>query len=453
MSASPARRVARKVFTRVRERGSFAHETLDAALKAANLSSADTALATRIAYGSIQTSGTLRETVERYLDGKRVEPRIMDALSVAAYELIYLRTPDRVAVHQGVELVREVRRQAAGLANAILRRLADDVAGFPWGDPNADSAALARLYGHPLWLTDMWVTELGHAIAATVLAADNEPAPLHLAVNPFVASAEEALATLRAEGTTATSCILPGCLSVDNPASAVGGDALARGEVLVADAGAQLVCMLVRPRSGERIVEVGAGRGTKSILLQAEAVRSGGPASITAIDSHEFKTRILAERMASFGVPGVVGLTGDARDMSSIADAPVSGSVDAVLVDAPCSGLGTLRRHPDKRWRVTSEDVNAMASLGQELLTEAAGLVRVGGFVVYSTCTIAKRENDAVIRGFLESVSGHDFRVDSVAGDVPETWKRFVTAEGYFQSLPEPGGLDGHFAARLVRIS
>ena len=161
---------------------------------------------------------------------------------------------------------------------------------------------------------------------------------------------------------------------------------------------------------------------------------------------------MLAERLQRHGVPGVHILIGDATDFSAIKGAPAEGTVDAVLVDAPCSGLGTLRRHPEKRWRVHPADIDSLATLGLKLLSEAARLVRRGGFVVYSTCTLAEMENAGVVRAFLESEDGSAFLVDSVAGGVPEAWQRFVTEEGFFRSLPLTDGPDGHFAARLVRV-
>jgi len=200
------------------------------------------------------------------------------------------------------------------------------------------------------------------------------------------------------------------------------------------------------------IVEVGAGRGTKTLLMQAAAVRDGGPATIYAVDIHEFKSRLLAERLERFGVPGVHSLTGDATSLGSVEGAPIEGSVDAVLVDAPCSGLGTLRRHPEKRWRVTPADIESLAALGSRLLGAAARLVRPGGFVVYSTCTLADAENAQVIEGFLGSELGSSFRIDSFVDEVPPEWRRFLTPEGFFRSVPEADGPDGHFAVRLVRV-
>lgn len=451
MSASSARIRAREVVSLVRERSGFAHEVFDSRLRDSDLPAAEIALATRLAYGSLQTQGTLDETLDRYIGGRKLEPRVRDALRVAAYEILFLRTPARAAVHQGVELVRSMRPQASGLANAVLRRLADDAPAFPWGDPDTDTAALARMYGHPLWLAEMWIAELGRETAAAVMAADNEPAPLYVAVNPFGGSAEEAVAALEADGAQARACPMDGCLQLDDAARAVHGNALRDGRVVACDAAAQAVARLARVTPGSRVLEVGSGRGTKTMLLQGDAVQRGGPAQIFALDLHAFKARLLEERLARFGVPGVSALVGDARDLASVEGIPEAGSVDAILIDAPCTGLGTLRRHPEKRWRVTPADVESLGELGLQLLKEATQLVRRGGFVVYSTCTVARCENAAVVEAFLAGEQGGEWSIDSLADQVPAEWRAFVTDEGYFSSFPVSGGPDGHFAARLVR--
>lgn len=452
MSASPARIAAREVLTRVREGSAYAHEVLGQSLRRMKLTGEDAAFATRLAYGALQTEGTLDEAIDRHLGGKRIEPRVRDALRVSAYELLYLSTEQRAAVHQGVELVRSARKQAAGLANAVLRRIAEDASTFPWGDPDTDTHALARLHGHPAWLAEMWIAELGRDTATAVMAADNEPAPLFLAENPFAGTSEVIAAALADDGAEASPCEIAGCLVAGDPGAAVRGSALADGLVIATDAAAQFVAGLVRAHAGMTIVEVGAGRGTKTLLMQAAAKRSGGVATIHAVDVHEFKSKLLTQRLDRFGVPGVHSLTGDATSFESIQGAPSQGSVDAVLVDAPCSGLGTLRRHPEKRWRVTPADLESLAELGARLLEAAALLVRPGGFVVYSTCTLAEVENDRVIQGFLGSEQGSSFRIDSFVDEVPLAWRRFVTPEGYFRSVPELGGPDGHFAVRLVRV-
>lgn len=450
MPVSPARRAAYEVVRRVRERDAYGPQVLDAVLTRAAMPAEESALATRLARGTLASLGTLDDALDRFLSKPgALEPQVRDALRVAAYELLFARTPARAAVHQGVESVRRVRPQAAGLANAVLRKLADAVPSFPWGDPATDLGALARLTAHPLWLVERLVADLGEQPARGVLAADDAPAPLYLAHVPFAGSFEEALAQLVADGADPVAGPLPGSIEARVPGAAVRGRAVAEELVLVADAAAQFAPVAAAPAPGGLVVDVAAGRGTKTVLLQAAASRAGGLARIVALDLHAFKSEVLRARLDRLGVPDVTVVTGDAVDPESVAGVPALGSADVVLLDVPCSGTGALRRHPEKRWRLTPEQVSELAALQRSLLTSAARLVRPGGIVVYSTCSILQEENRDVVGYFLQGEAGTGFRVRGVADAVPGVWAPFVTPEGYFQSLPAVGGPDGHFVAVL----
>jgi 16S rRNA (cytosine967-C5)-methyltransferase len=453
VSVSPARRAAYRVVKRVREREAFGPQTLDAVLAAAHLTPGDTALATRLTYGTLQTQGVLDEAIDRVTDKPgAIEPQVRDALRIAAYELLFMRTPPRAAVHEGVEMVKSVRQQAGGLANAVLRRVAASVDSFPWGDAATDPDALARLTAHPRWLVDLLIADLGEADARLMLAADNEAAPLYLWHDPFVGTFVEAVDTLVADGAEPAECALPGCIEARTPAAAVRGEAVRRHLLEITDASAQVVTLAVGGRPGEVVIDLAAGRGTKTVQLQALAAAAGGPADLFAVDIHPFKAEVLAARMRTLDVPGVTVLTGDALDVAAIQGLPGAGGADAVLLDAPCSGLGTLRRHPEKRWRITAERIAELAELQSLLLAQAASLVRVGGVVVYSTCTVARAENHDVVAGFLASGAGEGFVTRTPVAELPESLRGWIGAEGWFQSQPRTGGSDGHFVAALVRV-
>ena len=452
MSVSPARRAALMVLRRVRERESFGPETLDAVLRAGDMSPRDIALATRLTYGVLQTMGSLDEAIERTLDRPRaLEPAIRDVLRLGAYELLFMRTPARAAVHEGVDAARKVRSQAAGLANAVLRRIAADADTFPWGDPQTDDAALARATGHPRWLVDRWIAELGRDRATEALYADLDPAPLHLWANTFRASPVEIIDALVADGAEPVTEESPGCIRAGNAQSAVRGEAVRSGLALVTDAAAQLAARVVGAHPGGTVVDLAAGRGTKTAQIQALSVAAGAPCTLYALDIHPFKCEVLQRRMTDLRVPGVIPLVGDATDAAAVEGLPPQGSVDAVLVDAPCSGLGALRRRPEKRWRVTAEDIDRLALLQRSMLDEAASLVRVGGVVVYSTCTVSRAENGDLVASFLADRAG-EFETADLSEAVPPSWRGDIGPDGCFQSTPRVDGPDGHFVALLRRV-
>ncbi len=451
MSIAPARHVALRVLAAVRERDAYVSPVLDTEAARAGLSDADRALANRLSRGTVEATGTLDRVLDdRIAKPSGVEPRVRDALRLAAYELLFMRTPARAVVHQAVEAVRRVRPQATGLTNAVLRRLAEDAATFPWGDPETDPDALARATGHPRWMLDMFARDLGPDVAVNVLRAHGEPAPLFARHNPFAGTLDDALATLASDGADPGSA-LPDDESVllRNERAAVRGDAIADGLVIVTDAAAQLAPLAVGALPGGRVLDAGSGRGTKTVAVQALAVAAGAPAEIVGLDIHAFKSQLLEQRMAALKVPGVRCVTADLLGPDT--SAALGDLFDAVLLDAPCTGLGTLRRHPEQRWRIQEEDIARLAVVQADLLEAAAALVRPGGHVVYSTCSLARTENHDVVAAFLNGETGREFRTRTLEDIVPEAWKGFLTEEGWFQSVPATHGPDGHFVARLER--
>jgi len=451
MSVTPARRLALEVVTRVTGDEAWAPQVLDAALRARKLDDREASFATRLAYGTVEMLASIDEALLSLADRPgRIRPRVMNALRVTAYELLWLETPAAVAVDQGVQMVRAKDPHAAGFANALLRRLAERAPTFPWGDPESDLAALARLTGFPFATAEYLVAQLGIDAARTFMSASAEPAPLYLALNSFAGEETESLTALRSAGAEPEVIEPVGCVRCGAPRAALTSDVVVRGLALVCDASAQVVASLPAGLGGGHIVDIGAGRGTKSALVMVAAARADVSARLTAVDLHGWKIEALRARMLELRVPGVEAAVADATDPEALL-AAVPDRADVVLVDAPCSGTGTLRRHPEKRWRFKSSDVAAISALQTRILAAASVLVRPGGFMVYSTCSVLPAENMGVVSPFLGRNEGSEFEIVGLRELLPEGFRRFVTAEGYFQSMPEPDGPDGHFAVVLRR--
>lgn len=452
MKVAAGRRIAYRVLGIVRERDAFTPNVLDRLLTEADLQRPDAAHATRLVYGTLQYSGSLDVVIDRFAHRPgEVEPAVRDVLRVATYEILFGEGAQHAAVHQAVEAVRAIRPAAANMANAILRRVVGEKDAFPWADADTDLHALALETGHPEWLVEMWIAELGWQATRTVLDADNHPAPLYLRHNPFLGDEGSLMAILEVDGARPSACELPGCVWASTPAAAVNGRAVAEGFAMITDAAAQFATIAAAPKAGSVVVEIGAGRGTKTAELQALAVEAGSPARLYSVDSQPHKVRIAEDRVAMLGVPSVRAIVGDGRDLLGLAQLPGPSEVDLVFVDAPCSGLGTLRRHPMKRWRVSRDDIARLAVLQGELLAGAAPLVKTGGAIVYATCTVSRSENQDVVAKFLDSELGSCFYTADLEQYVPEAWREWITAEGWFQSLPSRSGPDGHFVARLER--
>ena len=406
---TPARRLALEVTRDVRKRSAYARDLIDARRVGSTLVPEEFAYAQVLIYGVVMCQGTLDELIDRNLRSLHdIKPEVRDVLRIGAYELLFLHKPAHGGVDQGVRLTRSVVARAAGLANAVLRKMALDAEGFPWGDADTDDEAFARSYGIQRWIADALVQQYGRITAAQILAASLEAAPTYTVSNPY-----------------------------------------SPGTKFASDLSAQRVVSFIPP--SDSILEIGAGRGTKTLLLQARALElTGAPTSIHTVDIHSYKERILRERLDEMHVPGVIIHTGDARDLSGIDDLPAD--FPTVFVDTPCSGLGTLRRHPEIRWRLTTEDIDELARLQLELLTEASRWVRPGGVLCYSTCTLLSAENERVVSAFIDTQEGRAFSIgtDTDVGGF-SGWE--VTEEGFLRSLPLSEGPDGHFAALLHRLS
>ncbi len=450
--ASAARIMALQAIMQIRERKAYAKQVVETMVEQSGLPEQERAFATLLTYGVVSCLGVLDEVIDDNLRRPgSIQDDVRDCLRISVYEIVFLRKSAYAAVDQGVELVKTVAPRAAGLANAVLRKISDSAKDFPWGDPATDMSALARSYGYPTWIVERAMEDRGRLEVQRMLeASSHETPPVFIAANPFKVSDAEAREQLQANGIAVRAMGAPGCFLAHDGQAVAKCRLLEDGTALVCDAAAQVVAMLAAPERGSTYLEVGSGRGTKTILLQGNCLRaSGGTAHLHALDIHGFKGEILTERMQRHGVPDVVALTGDVRDLDGIDGLPAS--FDGCLIDAPCTGLGTLRRHPEQRWRVQSADVEVLADNGLAMLSSVSGRIAPGGFIVYSTCTFTYAENEGVIARFLESEAGKGFEIASLAGRLPDDFNDCLTPEGFFRSTPRRGGADGHFAAKLVR--
>ncbi len=422
--ASPARLAALDVVRAVRERDAFAQDVIGTRIDRSDLSSEDRAFATKLALGVVSATGTLDEIIDRALNAPSdVKPDVRDALRVSTYEIIFLGKTPHAAVDQGVELVRSFAMSASGLANAVLRKIVLMRQAFPFGDPMRDPEALARLHAFPLWLARKLIVDLGPQEALDFMRASNEQAAavhrrqrgedLRRGAGQGVRQAGRG-AGPGVGGRRGRCRLLP---RLDTRALLLPEvkRMFSQGKILVTDAASQLVAASVLPeRKPASLLEVGAGRATKTILLQSDATRAyGSQLVLSTLDNHAFKTRLLLERAERYGAEVAEALTGDALELDAVVG---DRAFDEVFIDAPCSGLGTLRRHPEIRWRIKPADIVEFARVQLGMLQAAAPHVALGGTLAYATCTVTREENNGVVKAFLESEAGAGFKLAPVNG-------------------------------------
>lgn len=457
---SPSRRRACSALLQAERQGGFVREVF--ADKAAEPCDdpRDEAFALRLALGVIATKGCLDDALDRHLSRPRdVAPAVRMALRVAAFELIYLDAPSRVAVSQGVELVRSRARGAAGLANAVLRKVVDARESFLSAEDatpdQRELVARARRAGLPVWLARAIEASLGDR-AADLLACALDPAPIALHANPLRAPGLES--DLAAQ---ACELKLPGAWRTGDVLPFVQRGSFDRADVVASDYTAQLIAAAsTRPGS---CLEVGSGRGTKTFVMAAEGVRADFDRTHTALDLYEWKGERNLERMRAAGLPEPRIACGDARDLASALGREGGSLFDTVLIDAPCSGTGTMRRHVEIPWRLAPADIKSeLPALQLELLREASRVVSVGGELFYATCSVIAAENHAVVDAFLASAEGAGFELRPVSsaqifglpgfGSAAARLAANEDERGRLQTVPARDGFDGHFCARMVRL-
>ncbi len=458
---SPARRLALDVLMEAQETGRYVREILADSGASTTCDARDAAFALRLALGVTATEGTLDDILNLYLaKPKKVSARVRTALRISAFEALYLDATPEVVVSQGVELVRSCAKNAAGLANAVLRRVCAGRQEFLSAtDASANQqriVSVARHAGLPVWLARDIEASLGDSRAAQL-----EPAPLAVLANPLRADHVDAALS----NGEATPLALPESYAVGHMAGIAATDAFESADLVASDYHAQLIAAAAT-RAGS-CLEIGAGRGTKTFMMHAHAYIAQMKRTHCALDLFEGKCRANAERIARAGFGGLHGVAGDACDLdAALADVDAAGGVqatfDTVFVDAPCSGTGTMRRHPEIPWRLTPEDTRKnLPQLQLAMLESASERVALGGELIYATCSVMAKENGDVVDAFLASERGASFELaalsqaDIFALPAYELARIDVEnhedARGLFQTSPEPNGFDGHFCARFVR--
>ncbi len=400
--ASAARRVALDVVEAVRVRGAYANLLLPTLSARAGLSPQDAAFATELAYGTLRRQGTY-DRIIALASGRRlgqIDPPLLDVLELGAHQLLGMRTPPHAAVHQSVELASAIGgRGAAGFVNAVLRKVGA-LEAAAWIDQlvetERDAAVVAGIrYSHPAWIVRAFAAAVGEPVdgqrVTAILDADDAPGPIGLVALPGLADRSE----------------VPGEPDPLSPVGVrlAGGDPapiVASGRVRVQDPGSQLAALaLVAVRAvepDERWLDLCAGPGGKAALLAAEAAQHG--AAFTANEITPTRARLVVEALAV--VPGDPRVeTGDGRRFADGAR-----RFDRVLLDAPCSGLGALRRRPEARWRKQPEELAELVPLQRDLLDAAIAATVPGGLIAYVTCSPVIEETTEAIAGALAAHPG-----------------------------------------------
>jgi 16S rRNA (cytosine967-C5)-methyltransferase len=403
-------------------------------------------LLTFLVYGTLRTRGFLDFLIDSFYRGKpdAMETGIRNILRVALYQSRFAgKIPVYAAVDEAVSTAKQLFPGREKLVNAILRNTLRGMAGIKVPPIDTDPAGhISVAHSHPRWLVERWIGSFGIEETLELCRADNEIPPISLRVNRLKTTREDMLERLARSGHDVKPALYSpeGIILAKPPASLREMPEVASGFLYVQDEASQLVSRLLAPGRGERVLDLCAGSGGKTTHLATLMENEG---EIVAADVLAGKLTALESAAKRWGITTVKTTVVDA---SVAADMAALGSFDRILVDAPCSGLGTLRRNPEIRWHLTGQKLGEFPPLQKRILANASACVRKGGLLLYSTCSVMPEENEGVVEAFL--AGNPDFAVVGKPATVPV---EVLDGQGFLRTFPHRHGTDGFFGALLVR--
>ena len=447
-AAHSPRLAAYQLLTRLSGSDLHADDLVDQELSRGLLQGPDRGLFSELVFGVLRQQGTLDHYLAQLVDQPlpKLQRPVLLLLRLGLYQLRYLdRVPPHAAVHESVELAKQLCPKASGLVNGVLRAALRRHATLTLPDRHVAPAAwLAAAYSMPDWLAQQWLQQLGLSEAEMLAAATLEPPPLTLRTNTLRTTRTELLTLLAGRGIAAEPCryasegvrLLEGRFVPELPG-------FSDGLFAVQDEASQLVAHLLGPQPGEKVLDVCAAPGGKATHL-AQLMQDQGV--LVASDLSQRKVHRIEQNAGRLGIDCLHLQVTDALQP----EYQQGRQFDRVLLDAPCSGLGVIRRNPEAKWRLQPDSFARFADRQSLLLRQVAPLLRPGGVLVYATCSTAVAEDEAVIEDFL---SCHPEFVVENGAQVCPAWAELFTPAGCLRTWPHRQGCDGFFAARFKRIA
>lgn len=451
MSSRPddsPRRAAYEILLRV-DAGSFSDLVLDTVLRRSQLDARDRGLVTELVYGVLRLRGRIDFALEQFCSQqlKRLQPEVLRLLRLGAYQLLELdRVPAHAAVNSTVELARELELgQATGFLNGVLRGLERGKAEIDWPQVDNIRRYLQHVCSMPVWLSKELMRLLPNAEARAFGVALSLAAPRTLRVNRLKTGREQLLAELAAADFQAHACrFAPEGIIIDQRAEGrLPGDA--EGLYQVQDEASILISHLLDVEPGQKILDCCAAPGGKTTHL---AALTDNRAEIVALDKYPQRIELIEQSATRLGCTNILAKEWDLTEPPAFLEEQ---SFDRVLLDAPCSGLGVLRRNPESRWNKSAANIRELAVLQQEILFNVAPLVKPGGRLLYSVCSFTLLETDEIVKDFL--AAHPQFVLDDLREQTDPEWAELFTDQGFLRSYPHRhNGMDAFFAARFRRL-
>ena len=431
-----------KILNRVERTDSYLDKLLESELRSGELNDFDKALLMEIVHGVLRWQSKLDWVLNGFFHGNfaKAEVTVRNTLRAALYQILFLeKVPDHAAVNEAVEFIKRIRgEKAAGLVNGVLRNIIRNKEGIHYPDVQNDAALyLSTMYSFPLWMVKRWMNRFGFHETEKLLEAQNQKPGLTLRINTMKTSVEDFMKMFDLQNIPYDkSRYLPRFLRSSGLTNISNSEIFRRGFFTIQDESAGLAATLLDVKPGDRVIDLCSAPGGKTTFF-GETMKNQG--TIVAVDKYQTRLNLVKSTCERLGITNVEFVAADATEFQTE-------PADKVLIDAPCSGLGVLSKKPDIKIKREMRDINEVVKIQEQLLKNAASLVKPGGVIVYSTCTIEPEENFMVVKKFLEAHP--EFEIDHAAKYADE---KIVSADGFIETFPHRNGIDGSFAIRLVK--
>ncbi len=436
-----AREVAVKVLNRIERTDSYLDKLLDFELRNSELSKLDKSFLTELVNGTIRWKMRIDYVISQFYRGDytKLDINIKNAIRIAMYQIMFLeRVPQSAAVNEAVEFVKKLRGQfLANLVNAILRTSIRKLNTVEYPSIEDDPVkALSIVHSFPTWLVRRFINRFGVYETEQLLTALNERPKLSIRVNPKKIAPEELASGFESKGLKVTRGQFISNFFYVEGLSRIGElESFRAGQFTVQDESAGIVSILLDPKPHERILDMCAAPGGKTThILEL----TNGEVDLTSVEKYENRARLIQDAVDRMGYSNVKIVVADA---SKFSDAVL---YDKILIDAPCTGFGVMRKKPDSKWKRDPEDITLLKDIQSDILENASKLLKPDGVIVYSTCTIEAEENQEVVQGFISRHPEYEFEP---ADELVE--RSFVGKEGFVETFPHRHDMDGSFAARI----
>jgi len=440
-----ARTIAAAVLKDMEQEGAYSNLKLNQYFKSYNLEYKDRGFASEILYGTLRNKLKIDYMIGRFskVDLDKMSSWARNIIRTAVYQIFYMdRVPDFAAVNESVEIAKAKDRKAASFVNGLLRGILRNKEAFNKIDVKDSVKRMSIEYSHPEWFIRKYLPIYGEGFLCRWMEQNNTPSHMTIRVNTLKTDTDTVGGLFQQKGIGVKRGIVPEALILEGYGMIEKSDEYSSGLITIQDESSMLASRVLKPSPGSNVLDMCSAPGGKATHM-AQLMNDSG--KLIAFDLHPHKIKLIRDNATRMGIHIINAQEGDASKHNQ----ELENFADFLLLDAPCSGLGLMRKKPEIRWRVTEEDIVSLQKVQKDILKNVSSYVKPGGHMVYSTCTITREENEEVLEDFLKYNS--EFFIEDISSYIPEELKDSMTKEGFLKLFPHEHDTDGFFIAKLGR--